>query len=526
MKAGLAERRAGLTARAAELAAILAGQTLSAWREKALAGLEREAERLAARLETERRIQSLAEHRSQLTAGQPCPLCGSLDHPYAAPEAEAERPAALDRLAAEHRAALDRAKRLVATAENLDREVLRGEAELEKTAAAVERGERLLAEAAAREAELAGLARQREELRRERAQVLFGADPEAEEKRLRAALAVAEKARAEAEKAREAAQAGHDALLARIAETTARLETLERDHEARTAAFQAELAAAGLADEAAYLAAALPPEERERLEGAARELTEAQAGLAARRRENAAAREREEARALTGRSLADLTAGLAALETERGAIQGRLGAIDQKLADYEQAALKYRELQIRIEAQGRECGRWDRLHDLIGSADGQKYRNFAQGLTFELMVHQANRQLAGLSDRYLLIRDPAQPLELQVIDNYQAGEIRSTKNLSGGESFLVSLALALGLSRLASRRVRVDSLFLDEGFGTLDEDALDLALETLGGLREDGKLIGVISHVSALIDRVPTQIRVRPLNGPHSAVSGPGVSGG
>ncbi|MCX7087927.1 MAG: hypothetical protein NTV00_07720, partial [Methylococcales bacterium] len=92
-----------------------------------------------------------------------------------------------------------------------------------------------------------------------------------------------------------------------------------------------------------------------------------------------------------------------------------------------------------------------------------------------------------MSARYLLLRDDKQPLELNVVDNYQAGEIRSTKNLSGGESFIVSLALALGLSHMASRNVRVDSLFLDEGFGTLDEEALDTALETLSGLQQEGK---------------------------------------
>ncbi|MBT7630354.1 MAG: chromosome segregation protein SMC, partial [Desulfobacula sp.] len=115
-----------------------------------------------------------------------------------------------------------------------------------------------------------------------------------------------------------------------------------------------------------------------------------------------------------------------------------------------------------------------------------------------------------------------QPLQLNVMDNYQAGEIRSTKNLSGGESFIVSLALALGLSKMASRKVRVDSLFLDEGFGTLDDEALETALETLSGLNQDGKLIGVISHVSALKDRISTQISINPLSGGKSAITGPG----
>lgn len=178
--------------------------------------------------------------------------------------------------------------------------------------------------------------------------------------------------------------------------------------------------------------------------------------------------------------------------------------------------------QTAIEAQKKECHRWENLHELIGSADGKKYRNFAQGLTFEMMIGHANRQLQKMTDRYLLVRDDAQPLELNVVDNYQAGEIRSTKNLSGGESFIVSLSLALGLSHMASKNVRVDSLFLDEGFGTLDEEALDTALETLAGLQQDGKLIGVISHVPALKERISTQIQVTPQTGGRSQISGPG----
>ena len=139
-----------------------------------------------------------------------------------------------------------------------------------------------------------------------------------------------------------------------------------------------------------------------------------------------------------------------------------------------------------------------------------------------MMIGHANKQLQKMTDRYLLVRNEAQPLDLDVIDNYQAGEIRSTKNLSGGESFIVSLSLALGLSHMASKNVRVDSLFLDEGFGTLDEEALDTALETLAGLQQDGKLIGVISHVSALKERISTQIQVTPQTGGRSLLSGPG----
>jgi len=112
---------------------------------------------------------------------------------------------------------------------------------------------------------------------------------------------------------------------------------------------------------------------------------------------------------------------------------------------------------------------------------------------------------------------------LNLVDNYQAGGIRSTKNLSGGESFIVSLALALGLSQMVSRKVRVDSLFLDEGFGTLDEKALETSLETLASLHQDEKIIGIISHGSALKERIGTQINITPMSGGKSAITGPGV---
>jgi exonuclease SbcC len=203
-------------------------------------------------------------------------------------------------------------------------------------------------------------------------------------------------------------------------------------------------------------------------------------------------------------------------------LQDHLSGIQHQLRENMTAQERLSEKQMAMTAQQKECQRWDQLHGLIGSADGKAYRNFAQGLTFEIMVIHANQQLQKMSDRYLLMRDDHQPLSLNVIDNYQAGEMRSTKNLSGGESFIVSLALALGLSQMASQNVRVDSLFLDEGFGTLDSDALEIALETLAGLQQEGKLIGIISHVPALKERISTQIVVTPHAGGKSRISGPG----
>lgn len=201
------------------------------------------------------------------------------------------------------------------------------------------------------------------------------------------------------------------------------------------------------------------------------------------------------------------------------------GRVHQKLSTHQSKATQAQHQLQRIAQQKQELLKWSQLHELIGSSDGKKFRNFAQGLTFERMIQQANQQLSQMQDRYLLLHDGAEPLMLNVIDNYQAGEVRSTKNLSGGESFIISLALALGLSQMASQNVRLDSLFLDEGFGTLDEEALEVALQTLVSLQQTGKLIGVISHISVLKERILTQVQVLPTQGGRSTLAGPGVTG-
>ena len=129
-----------------------------------------------------------------------------------------------------------------------------------------------------------------------------------------------------------------------------------------------------------------------------------------------------------------------------------------------------------------------------------------------------------------LVRDDgnaSKPLELAVIDTYQAGERRPVANLSGGESFIVSLALALGLSEMSSGRARIDSLFIDEGFASLDENYMEAALQTLSTLgSREGKLVGVISHVEALKERIDVQIEVKKLSGGRSTLAGPGVKAG
>lgn len=174
----------------------------------------------------------------------------------------------------------------------------------------------------------------------------------------------------------------------------------------------------------------------------------------------------------------------------------------------------------RIEAQRGACEWWEKLNDLIGSADGKKLRTYAQGLSLDLLLRHANVHLRELAPRYALERVPTE-LSLQVVDRDMADEIRAANSLSGGESFLVSLALALGLSSLTSERTRVDSLFIDEGFGSLDRDSLDVALAMLESLRDTGRTVGLISHVPGVAEQLGYGVRVVPQGGGRSRVLPP-----
>ena len=189
------------------------------------------------------------------------------------------------------------------------------------------------------------------------------------------------------------------------------------------------------------------------------------------------------------------------------------GEIAQQLQADETLTQQHSSLVAMITERQAHLATWDHLNDLIGSASGDKFRRFAQGLTLEHLVWLANQQLERLHGRYRLQRTERDLLELQVVDQWQADECRDTKTLSGGESFLVSLALALALSDLMSEKNHIDSLFLDEGFGTLDSATLDTALDALDTLNASGKMIGVISHVEAMKERIPVQIKVRKVNG-------------
>jgi exonuclease SbcC len=174
-----------------------------------------------------------------------------------------------------------------------------------------------------------------------------------------------------------------------------------------------------------------------------------------------------------------------------------------------------------IERQQAVEQRWGKLSELIGSSDGKKFRNYAQQFTLDVLLGYANEHLKQLARRYRLERVSYQgmpSLALMVRDQDMGGEVRSVNSLSGGESFLVSLALALGLASLSSNRVRVESLFIDEGFGSLDSETLGVAMDALDALQSMGRKVGVISHVQEMTERIATKVLVRPAGAGSSAV--------
>ncbi|WP_419832988.1 SbcC/MukB-like Walker B domain-containing protein [Endozoicomonas atrinae] len=207
-------------------------------------------------------------------------------------------------------------------------------------------------------------------------------------------------------------------------------------------------------------------------------------------------------------SLDELTEKLTELDNHIRLINQRQGEITQALKDDEEKRLGQANLFKAIAAQEHQYQVWAQLSGLIGSSKGDKFRKFAQGLTLDHLILLANRQLEQLHARYLLNRKSNDELSLEVLDTWQGDTARDIKTLSGGESFLVSLALALGLSDLVSHKTRIDSLFLDEGFGTLDQETLETALSALDSLNASGKMVGIISHIESLKERIPTRIEV------------------
>jgi exonuclease SbcC len=217
--------------------------------------------------------------------------------------------------------------------------------------------------------------------------------------------------------------------------------------------------------------------------------------------------------------LPDVLTALKAAESQKQEMANRLGAIRQQLDEQEKRSRQSAALIQKIEAYQKELYRHDQLRVLIGSSDGASFRRFAQSLTLEQLIYYANTHLTRLEGgRYRIRKRPETDLDMEIVDTFQADFIRSVNTLSGGETFLVSLALALGLSDMTGRKTRIQSLFIDEGFGALDETALERAVDTLENLQSQGAMVGVISHIREMKARISTQIRVVKKSDGFSAV--------
>ncbi|HRH98573.1 MAG TPA: AAA family ATPase [Prosthecobacter sp.] len=512
-----------------------------------------EQKRLAEKIEVQREIvrkselmAGFDEHRHDLKEGEPCPLCGATEHPFASSETSFE-------------SQLQAARKLLVSLEKQHEQAQRALTVLER-------------ELAKMEAELSAEKKRAEEVKKALGEIEVpdvGA-LEAEEARTRlacsgehayGAVGAVARLRMDAPQTPQAPRSGERAYEPEDAESE--IEALEK----RSATFAKK-----------QQEAAQQRSERQRLEGEiqlakadeatkTKRLDELKAeGVSLRTKADAlktqlnellggktlvedrqehegrvssaekALREAETKLNTLQTQLAAATAKLEQLETRREAFDGQsvlsaaalseleagtkqigeafatkrteLGSLEQQVKNDDDAKKRREAGGAELEAAEAEALRWGRLKELIGSADGAKFSRFAQSLTLRQLIGLANEHLKVLAERYRLMAAPGDELDLRIVDLYQANVDRPMESLSGGESFLASLALALGLSELASRHHPIDSLFIDEGFGTLDSETLEVALSALENLRAGGKTIGLISHVDLLKERLTTQVRV------------------
>ncbi|KQT49283.1 chromosome segregation protein SMC [Methylobacterium sp. Leaf456] len=425
-----------------------------------------------------------------------------------------------------------------------------GEADLDRDAEAAARRIEALGQAyatlsarhAAREAERAALAPERaaavtaltdrdEAARRAKVEAANRAEKLAQERETRKTLLGGEATGPHRTRINAERRAAHDALkrvqeraaeaarglAVRLSEAGGTAAEQERALARRAAAEAAFTQGCGARDRAAVAGLlAVPPPEREALratlEGLIRAAADAATARATRRADLDGLADAAEIDAAVVQSEAATLA-----ETEAQA-QQRLGALDAELARDDDARARAEGLEAEAAAAKAEFAIWAQVEEAIGSAGGDRFRRFAQGITLDHLVHLANEQLRALSPRYRLARSPAADLGLHVIDRDMGEERRATRSLSGGERFLVSLALALALSGLEGRQSFVDTLFIDEGFGSLDAETLDLAVDALETLQGRGRKVGVITHVAGMMERIAVQIRVEKRGSGRSVV--------
>lgn len=442
-------------------------------------------------------VESLEDHRRKLEDGKPCPLCGAIEHPYA----RGKHP-----VKSEYELALDAAESELANLEKTRNDALERFRAADLNLHSAEKnvaGEREALATMKHELESAKIA-YRSNLD------LLGLNLNDDRNSLRDSeqfAKVVEQEVSSARRAYEQARAAY-AALALSDEPEKLRDRLQKDCDNAVALLgkaNANLAHAnGTFDSA-----------REEMADAVRKREMAVSAFTAMKVEvpNPAAKEAE---------VSELKQKTEELATESG-------KIDTKLKLDEECRKRKNDLIEELKDAESKKQKWERLNTWLGGSSGERFKRYAQGITLRQLLKVSNPHLVDMTQgRYEMVWNPegsdASELLPSIIDKDQGGETRPVTNLSGGERFQVSLALALGLSEMSSDRLSVDSLFLDEGFGTLDGKNLESALDTLCRLQQDGKLIGIISHVTEVGDRISTQIEVRKVGGGLSVLEGAGVS--
>jgi exonuclease SbcC len=493
-----------------------------------------ELERLAKALEAQREVTRQAElvagfdeHRHDLKVGEPCPLCGAKDHPFASGETSFE-------------SQLQTARKLLTTlekqCEKSNRDLAALERDLAKTEAEVSGERKRVAEMRKALGEIVVpdvSALEAVEVRTRRSTSFLTRDEEAErvgklvlhaERELDAlekrSTTFTKKQQEGTQQRSERQKLEGELQLAKADEAakTKRLDELKAEGvslRAKADALKAQLSE--------LLGGKTLAEDRQEHEGrvssAEKALREAETKLNTLQTQlaaNLAKLEQLETRrkpfegqsVLSTAALSEMEATTKQLGESFATKRTELGSLEQQLKNDDEATKRREAGGAELQAAETEALRWGRLKELIGSADGAKFSRFAQSLTLRQLIGLANEHLKVLAERYRLMAAEGDELDLRIVDLYQANVDRPMESLSGGESFLASLALALGLSELASRHHPIDSLFIDEGFGTLDSETLEVALSALENLRAGGKTIGLISHVDLLKERLTTQVRV------------------
>jgi exonuclease SbcC len=465
----------------------------------------------------------LNEHRERLEDGSPCPLCGSLAHPYHG-------------LSGEFKSKLDNLESLINKAVKLEeRKSKLAEIEkdnrnhLEKELAIFSEREKALLEAIKKDserledktAEARGIQPALEKLKKDRFELLGDKTPETEENRLK-------KAKDEGDRVLKAVQLARHDLSQKFTKLKTSSEMVSKSIEDNKKALEAseselreKLAKQSFNDLEEFKNAILPEAELAILKDKDKELTDRRKEIEIKREiKNKEARENEKSMAGLP-PLKELEKNAVDLDRERVAEAEKIGNISRQLAENREIKGEAEKRMAEADIFQKSIKKWFRLNELIGSANGDKFARAIQTLLFGDLINKANTELLKISNRYQLMH--GENLEILVADCVQNYWTRSARNLSGGESFIVSLALALALSNLSSSKTYISALFLDEGFGTLDSDYAETTITALATVQQRKKLIGLISHLDILREKIAYQINVEPIGGGKSVLTGSGV---